>query len=84
MHPLTAHLMLALAPVALRAAGPLLNRAGHTIIDVYAHNGRAFGNLLNALAERIRADRASQRPPPVKTGPNTVIPLPPPRPPRPQ
>lgn len=80
MNPIAAQLMITLAPVALRAAGPLMNKAGHTIIDVYAQNGRAMANLINAVAERVRHGKTmdGNRPPPVKTGPNTVIILPPP------
>lgn len=66
MHPLAAAFITAATPHLARAAGPLAERAGHALIDVFSHSAKtmttAYGNLLNAVADRIRGPATPQTP----------------------
>jgi hypothetical protein len=67
MGPLATKFLIALAPSAIKAAGPLLEKAGDTLIDVFSHSAKtyasAYGNLINAVADRIRGPQNPPTPP---------------------
>ncbi|MBU0799862.1 MAG: hypothetical protein KKA05_02555 [Alphaproteobacteria bacterium] len=73
MGPLATKFLIALAPSAVKAAGPLLEKAGDTLLDVFSHSAKtyvsAYGNLINAVADRIRGPQNVAATPPAPPAP---------------
>jgi hypothetical protein len=63
MGPVLAKVGAALLPSFIKAAEPLIEKTGHTLLDVFSHSAKtyvnAYGNLINAVADRIRGPAAA-------------------------
>ena len=59
MHPLALTFLTALAPKVVSEVAPLVGRAGNALINVFEHNAKGYGNILHAVADRIRGSAAA-------------------------
>lgn len=67
MNPILSKVATALMPSFVSAAAPLIEKTGTTLLDVFSHSAktmtRAYANVINAVADRIRGPYGGHRTP---------------------